>query len=130
MRIDFTLREIDMLSFAAHWKEDIHRARSNKIVPYDRYKDQTWSIATEYQWVATDQLDIIGGLGYDWRNSDDGKRYLYNKQNVVTGIESYEDNRQRAFNWELMARYHRANNDTVQFSVSDRSRFNPKRALH
>ncbi len=123
MRIDFTLREIDMLSFAAHWKEDIHRARSNKIVPYDRYKDQTWSIATEYQWVATDQLDIIGGLGYDWRNSDDGKRYLYNKQNVVTGIESYEDNRQRAFNWELMARYHRANNDTVQFSVSDRSRF-------
>lgn len=123
MRIDFTLRELDMLSFAAHWKEDIHRARSNKEVPYDRYKDQTWSVATEYQWVATDKLDIIGGIGFDWRSSDDGKRYLYNKKNVVTGIETYDDNRQRAFNWELMARYHLDNNDTVQFSISDRSRF-------
>lgn len=123
MRVDFTLRELDMLSFAAHWKEDTHRARSNKVVPYDRYQDQTWSIATEYQWVATDKLDIIGGISYDWRRSDEGKRYLYNNKNVVTGIENYEDNHQQAFNWEFMARYHLENSDTVQLSVSDRSRF-------
>ncbi|HBO21395.1 MAG TPA: TonB-dependent receptor [Providencia sp.] len=123
MRVDFTVRELDMLSFAGHWKEDVHRSRSNKVVPFDRYKDQTWSVATEYQWVATDKLDIIGGIGYDWRSSDDGRRYLYNKNNIVTGVETYDDNRQRAFNWEVMARYHLENDDTVQFSVSDRSRF-------
>lgn len=119
MRADFTVRELDMLSFAAHWKEDVHRARARKDVPFDRYKDNTYSIATEYQWVATDNLDIIGGIGYDWRKSADGKRYDYKS----SGFEKYDGNSQHAFNWEVMARYHLANEDTVQFSVSERSRF-------
>ncbi|EPL9571070.1 TonB-dependent receptor plug domain-containing protein [Providencia rettgeri] len=119
MRIDFTVRELDMLSFAAHWKEDVHRARARKDVPFDRYKDNTYSIATEYQWVATDNLDIIGGIGYDWRKSADGKRYDYNKEN----FEKYDGNNQHAFNWEAMARYHLANEDTIQLSISERSRF-------
>lgn len=119
MRVDFTVRELDMLSFAAHWKEDVHRARARKDVPFDRYKDNTYSIATEYQWVATDNLDIIGGIGYDWRKSADGKRYNYDK----TNFEKYDGNSQHAFNWEAMARYHLANEDTVQFSISERSRF-------
>lgn len=119
MRVDFTVRELDMLSFAAHWKEDVHRARARKDVPFDRYKDNTYSIATEYQWVATDNLDIIGSIGYDWRKSADGKRYDYNKEN----FEKYDGNNQHAFNWEAMARYHLANEDTVQFSISERSRF-------
>ncbi|QXX82393.1 TonB-dependent receptor [Providencia sp. R33] len=119
MRVDFTVRELDMLSFAAHWKEDVHRARARKDVPFDRYKDNTYSIATEYQWVATDNLDIIGSIGYDWRKSADGKRYDYNKGN----FEKYDGNNQHAFNWEAMARYHLANEDTVQFSISERSRF-------
>lgn len=119
MRVDFTVRELDMLSFAAHWKEDVHRARARKDVPFDRYKDNTYSIATEYQWVATDNLDIIGGIGYDWRKSADGKRYNYD----TTDFEKYDGNSQHAFNWEAMARYHLANEDTVQFSISERSRF-------
>lgn len=119
MRVDFTVRELDMLSFAAHWKEDVHRARARKDVPFDRYKDNTYSIATEYQWVAMDNLDIIGGIGYDWRKSADGKRYNYD----TTDFEKYDGNSQHAFNWEMMARYHLENEDTVQFSVSERSRF-------
>lgn len=124
LRADFTVRELDMLSFAAHWKEDVHRSRSNKTNPFDRYKDQTWSVSTEYQWVATDKLDIIGGIGYDWRDSDDGKRYIYNKKTgAMEGVQRYDNNNQHAFNWEMMARYHLENEDTVQFSVSERSRF-------
>lgn len=119
MRVDFTVRELDMLSFAAHWKEDVHRARARKDVPFDRYKDNTYSIATEYQWVAMDNLDIIGGIGYDWRKSADGKRYNYD----TTDFEKYDGNSQHAFNWEIMARYHLENQDTVQFSISERSRF-------
>ncbi|WP_272522279.1 TonB-dependent receptor plug domain-containing protein [Providencia sp. PROV202] len=124
LRADFTVRELDMLSFAAHWKEDVHRSRSNKTNPFDRYKDQTWSVSTEYQWVATDKLDIIGGIGYDWRDSDDGKRYIYNKKTgAMEGVQHYDNNNQHAFNWEMMARYHLENEDTVQFSVSERTRF-------
>ena len=119
MRVDFTVRELDMLSFAAHWKEDVHRARSYKNVPFDRYKDNTYSIATEYQWVATDNLDIIGSIGYDWRKSADGKRYDYKSND----FNKYDSNSQNAFNWEAMARYHFENKDTLQFSVSDRTRF-------
>ncbi|MGV2934581.1 TonB-dependent receptor plug domain-containing protein [Providencia sp. AGC89] len=119
MRVDFTVRELDMLSFAAHWKEDIHRARSKRDVPFDRYKDNTYSIATEYQWVATDKLDIVGGIGYDWRKSADSKRYDYKSGDFNT----YDGNNQHAFNWEVMARYHLTNEDTIQFSVSERSRF-------
>ncbi|WP_415901461.1 TonB-dependent receptor plug domain-containing protein, partial [Providencia huaxiensis] len=119
MRVDFTVRELDMLSFAAHWKEDVHRARAKRDVPFDRYKDNTYSIATEYQWVAMDNLDIIGGIGYDWRKSADGKRYDYKSGD----FEKYDGNSQHAFNWEVMARYHLENEDTVQFSISERSRF-------
>ena len=119
MRVDFTVRELDMLSFAAHWKEDVHRARAKRDVPFDRYKDNTYSIATEYQWVATDNLDIIGSIGYDWRKSAEGKRYIY----ASGDFDKDADNRQEAFNWEAMARYHLANEDTIQFSISDRTRF-------
>ncbi len=124
LRLDIAMREADMWSFASHWKEDIHRSKGTTSSPYDRYKDQTWSMSTEYQWVATDTLDLIGAIGYDWRRSDDGKRYIYNKKSgAISGIEYYDDNRQNAFNWETMARYHLENSDIVQFSISDRSRF-------
>lgn len=91
-----------------------------------RYKDRTWSLATEYQWVVTNDLDLVGAISYDWRDS-------------LETDKGADDNKQTAFNWEMMAKYSLTNNDTVRFSVSDRSRFptqknvtqvkNPKMAL-
>lgn len=47
------MRESDLLSFSAHWKDDVHRAQKQRNGNILRYKDRTYSVATEYQWAAT-----------------------------------------------------------------------------
>lgn len=110
LQLGIDMRENDLLSFSAHWKDDVHRAQKEKGGDWLRYKDRTYSVATEYQWAATQDLDIIGAIGYDWRDS----------RQVDKGAD---DNSQHAFNWELMSKYTFANQDNMRFSVSDRSRF-------
>ena len=104
------MRERDLLSFSAHWKDDVHRAQKQRNGDILRYKDRTYSVATEYQWAATSDLDFIGAIGYDWRESRRADK-------------GADDNDQHAFNWEVMSKYTFANQDNVRFSVSDRSRF-------
>lgn len=110
LQLGIDTRESDLLSFAAHWKDDVHRSQKEKNGDWMRYKDRTWSLATEYQWAATNDLDLVGAISYDWRDSVDTDK-------------GADDNKQTAFNWEMMAKYSLANNDNVRFSVSDRSRF-------
>lgn len=68
LQLSADMRERDQLSFAAHWKEDVHREQGSKDAPYDRYKDRTWSLSSEYQWAVDDQWDVVGGISYDWRS--------------------------------------------------------------
>ncbi|EMQ4857469.1 TonB-dependent receptor [Morganella morganii] len=110
LQLGIDMRESDLLSFSAHWKDDVHRAQKEKGGDWQRYKDRTYSVATEYQWAATQDLDIIGAIGYDWRESRQADK-------------GADDNDQHAFNWEVMSKYTFANQDNVRFSVSDRTRF-------
>ncbi|HDS3819041.1 TonB-dependent receptor plug domain-containing protein [Morganella morganii] len=110
LQLGIDMRESDLLSFSAHWKDDIHRAQKQRNGDILRYKDRTYSVATEYQWAATSDLDFIGAIGYDWRESRQADK-------------GADDNDQHAFNWEVMSKYTFANQDNVRFSVSDRSRF-------
>lgn len=96
----------------------MHREKSALNGPYDRYQDRTWSVAGEYQWAAADDLDIVVGVSYDWRNSLEGKKHENNGS-----VTHYDSNRQNAFNWETMARYHFAGQDTLALSWYDRTRF-------
>lgn len=118
LQLAVDMRERDLLSFAVNWKDDIHKEKGAKTGPYDRYKDRTWSAAGEYQWAAADALDIVAGIGYDWRNSRQGLKH--EKDGSIT---RYDDNRQHAFNWETMARYHVSPRDTLSLSWSDCTRF-------
>ncbi|NGE24743.1 TonB-dependent receptor, partial [Klebsiella pneumoniae] len=110
LQLGIDMRERDLLSFSAHWKDDVHRAQKQRNGDILRYKDRTYSVATEYQWAATSDLDFIGAIGYDWRESRQADK-------------GADDNDQHAFNWEVMSKYTFANQDNVRFSVSDRSRF-------
>lgn len=112
------VRQNDQLSFAVNWKDDVHREKSAVNGPYDRYKDRTWSVASEYQWAAAENLDLVAGMSYDWRNSLEGMKHEKNGS-----LTHYDDNRQSAFNWETMARYRFSNEDTLSLSWSDRTRF-------
>ena len=93
------MRERDLLSFSAHWKDDVHRAQKQRNGDILRYKDRTYSVATEYQWAATSDLDFIGAIGYDWRESRRADK-------------GADDNDQHAFNWEVMSKYTFANRTT------------------
>ncbi|MDQ4430908.1 MAG: TonB-dependent receptor [Yokenella regensburgei] len=112
------MRDADLLSFAVNWKDDVHREKGAPSAPYDRYEDRTWSLASEYQWQAMDNLDVVGGISYDWRDSVEGKKY--EKNGTVT---HYDANSQHAFNWQVMTKYHFENADTLSFSYYDRTRF-------
>lgn len=112
------MRESDLLSFAVNWKDDVHREKAAVNAPYDRYEDRTWSLASEYQWAAADNLDVVGGISYDWRDSIQGMKYEKNGS-----VTRYDDNSPSAFNWEVMTKYHFANEDTLALSFSDRTRF-------
>ena len=112
------VRHHDQLAVAVNWKDDVHREKSTGNGPYDRYQDRTWSLASEYQWQTIDNLDVVVGLSYDWRNSIEGIKHEKNGS-----LTRYDGNRQNAFNWETLVRYHFANQDTLAFSWSDRTRF-------
>lgn len=85
---------------------------------YDRYEDRTWSLASEYQWAAADNVDVVAGISYDWRDSVEAKKH--EKDGSIT---HYDDNNQSAFNWQVMGKYHFANEDTLALSYYDRTRF-------
>lgn len=118
LQLSINMRDSDMLSFATHWKDDVHREQKKVNADYDRYKDRTWSSAMEYQWTATDQLDVVSGVSYDTRKSLQGFKFNKNGSTTV-----YDDNNQSAFNWQLMARYTLENSDQIELSFSDKSRF-------
>ncbi|WP_081298468.1 TonB-dependent receptor plug domain-containing protein [Gilliamella sp. wkB108] len=110
LQLGIDMRETDVLSFSAHWKDDVHQAQSKRGGSWLHYKDRTYSVATEYQWSVTPPLEVVAAIGYDWRNSK--------KTN-----EKSQDNDQQAFNWEMLVKYQFDNDDLLRFSLSDRSRF-------
>ncbi|EFN2081554.1 TonB-dependent receptor plug domain-containing protein [Escherichia coli] len=112
------VRENDLLSFAVNWKDDVHREKGAPHAAYDRYEDRTWSLASEYQWAAADNVDVVAGISYDWRDSVEAKKH--EKDGSIT---HYDDNNQSAFNWQVMGKYHFANEDTLALSYYDRTRF-------
>ncbi|TBL26806.1 TonB-dependent receptor, partial [Klebsiella oxytoca] len=65
LQFGIDMEESDLLYFAVHWKDDVHRAQKEKNGDWVRFKDRTWSLATEYQWVVSNDLDVVGAISYD-----------------------------------------------------------------
>lgn len=36
------------------------------------------SVASEYQWAAADNVDVVAGISYDWRDSLEGMKHEKN----------------------------------------------------
>ena len=91
------MRERDLLSFSAHWKDDVHRAQKQRNGDILRYKDRTYSVATRIPVGSYRLIPIfIGAIGHDWRESRRADK-------------GADDNDQHAFNWEVMSKYTFAN---------------------
>ncbi|MCH1923522.1 TonB-dependent receptor [Shewanella sp. C32] len=118
LQLSAAMREQDQLSFAAHWKEDVHREKDAPDGAYDRYKDRTISLASEYQWAISSQFDAVASVSYDKRESLEGMQHENDGS-----ITQYDDNDQHAFNWQGLVKYHLNDSDALSLSFSDRSRF-------
>lgn len=70
------------------------------------------SVASEYQWAAADNVDVVAGISHDWRDSLEGMKHEKNGS-----VTHYDDNNQSAFNWQMMTKYHFENSDTLALST-------------
>lgn len=118
IQLSIDLRDADVWSFSGNWKSDAHREKGAVNAPNDIYKDKTFSVATEYQWAATGNTDIVTGISYDWRDSVEAM-----KHGSGGSIIHYDDNDANAFNWQGLIKHRFENNDEIQFTVAERSRF-------
>lgn len=66
------MRENDLLSFAVNWKDDVHREKVRRT-PLTIAMKIVRSLASEYQWAAADNVDVVAGISYDWRDSVEAK---------------------------------------------------------
>ena len=56
------------LSFAFHYKDDVHKEQDNYGKPWERYESETWSFGLEDEIELTDYLNLVLGLSYDYQN--------------------------------------------------------------
>ena len=80
--------------------------------------EDTYSIALENTVHATNRIDIVTGVSYDWRK-------LYKAEEFTTDLGMFEYNKKDsdAFNWQSAIVYRADDFNTWHASVSDRTRF-------
>ncbi|MBS0240026.1 MAG: TonB-dependent receptor [Proteobacteria bacterium] len=80
--------------------------------------EDTYSVAFENTIHATNRLDWVAGISYDWRK-------LYEAQEFTTtdGLFQYDKKDSDALNWQTALVYRYDDFGTVHASVSDRTRF-------
>lgn len=80
--------------------------------------EDTYSVAFENTLRATNRIDIVSGISYDWRR-------LYEAQEFTTtdGLFEYPKKDTDALNWQSAIVYRYNDTGTVHASVSDRTRF-------
>lgn len=114
------------LKGAVHYRRDVHRrwqhnapqsAGAPDISPVQRRIEDTWSFAVENTWHATDTLDLVGGLSYDW--------YKTRRAEFFSGgvMDEYPLFGNDAVNWQAAAIWRATPEWEFHASVSARTRF-------
>lgn len=119
------LIERNTLKAALHYRRDIHRPQqfarpthptSAFLEPRLERSEDTWSAAVENTFHATDKLDLVAGVSYDWNK-------LLKAQRYSNGIVEYPLGSSNATNWQLAAIYRPTDLLELNASVSSRTRF-------
>lgn len=120
------LIESNTLKAALHYRRDIHRPQqfarpthptSAFLEPRLERSEDTWSAAVENTFHATDKLDLVAGVSYDWNKLLKAQRYANN------AIQEYPVGSSNAANWQLAAIYRPTDILELNASVSSRTRF-------
>lgn len=116
------------LKAALHYRRDEHKEWQTVYSPrtFNEPKqttiEDTWSIAAENTFHATDRLDIVGGLSYDWRNLR--KAQDWTGTSLAAGsYVNYPLADTDAWNWQGAAIYRYSDTGKAHAGVSSRTRY-------
>lgn len=114
------------LKAALHYRRDNHTEWQSIYAPsrFDEPKqdtvEDTWSIGVENTFHATDRLDLVAGVGYDWRALQKAQDW----QGTSTGSAvNYQVADADAWNGQAAAIYRYSDSGKAHASISARTRF-------
>lgn len=113
LKLVYDINEKQKITFATHFKKDIHKSKDDPNESYKKYEDDTYSNGVEYS-NSFDDLTIVSSISYDYRNS--------HKPDVITNMMSNEI-KDHSFNYGIVSNYNINSKSMVSLSFSDRSRF-------
>lgn len=114
------------LKTALHFRRDVHNERNDNapdsstlhlLEPWQKTVQDTWSIAAEDTFHATDKLDLVGGISYDRMSIGEAQEFKSGSR-----VE-YPHSKGDAFNWQAAAIYRQSDASEFHASVSSRTRF-------
>lgn len=116
---------MNTLKTAFHYRRDVHRRWSHfspdvtpaDISPRQRRVEDTWSVAAENTFHATDTVDFVGGISYDWYIT---RRAEYYSKGEFGEFPLFDNN---AFNWQGAAIWRPTADVELHASISSRTRF-------
>lgn len=116
---------MNTLKGALHYRRDAHRRWQHNrpdfvpadISPLQRRTEDTWSVAVENTFHATDTLDLVGGLSYDWYKTLQAEFF---DSGVFGEYPMFSND---ALNWQAAAIWRPDGDTELHASVSSRTRF-------
>ncbi len=118
---------MNTLRAAAHYRRDSHTERQNSAPtssnatyePRQQSIEDTYSLALENNFHATDRLDLVAGVSYDHNKLLKAQEYNSNTRSLF----SYRLGQGDAVNWQGAAIYRTSETGRLHASVSSRTRF-------
>ncbi len=116
---------MNTLKAAVHYRRDAHRRRQHNspdvvpanLTPTHRRTEDTWSVAVENTFHATETLDFVAGLSYDWYET---RRAEFFSGGAIGEYPLFDND---ALNWQAAAIWRPAGDTELHASVSSRTRF-------
>lgn len=116
---------MNTLKTALHYRRDAHRRWQDSspdspaatTSPFQRRTEDTWSVAIEDTFHATDTLDFVGGISYDWYETQEAENF----DGGVFGEYPLFDN--DAFNGQTAAIWRPCDGTELFAGISNRTRF-------
>jgi len=113
------------LKTALHYRRDAHRrwqynspgSSAGTKTPFQRRTEDTWSVAIEDTFHATNTVDIVGGVSYDWYETQEAENF----DGGVFGEYPLFDN--DALNWQTAVIWRPADATEFYAGISNRTRF-------
>ncbi|KAA5611426.1 TonB-dependent receptor [Rhodovastum atsumiense] len=125
LEMDTDKLPMNTLKAAFFFRRDVHSEWQDLYTPrpYTEPRqtsiEDTWSVALENTFHATDTVDVVGGISYDWRDLDQARDWDTTTRSIVNYPLTGTD----AVNWQGAVIWRYSETGKAHASVSSRTRF-------